>query len=101
MAKSNKKNESPIYRIMKVFDCQWDPGMPKDVKEGFFRIFKGRGNDIFVEYAINNERFDPEDEDSEWAQDKKRLDAWLLSNGAESPKDEDSEGEEVLIKHWW
>lgn len=88
------------FKIMKVFDCQCNPGMPRDVKEGFFRIFKGWAcNDVIVKYGIHDERF--KDENSEWAKDKKRLDAWLIENGAEGPKDENSEGETVLIKHWW
>jgi|WetSurMetagenome_2_1015567.scaffolds.fasta_scaffold615964_2 hypothetical protein len=88
------------YKMMKVFDCQWNPGMPKDVKESFFRIFEdNRSNDVVVEYTIHGENF--EDEDDEWAQDHKKLDAWLIENGAMPAPHDDEEGETVLIKHWW
>lgn len=90
-----------IYRTMKVFDCQWDPGMPEDVKEAFFKIFDRTSNDVFVEWQIANEKFSAADENSEWAQRKKLLDTWLITNGADGPKNDDSSGETVLIKHWW
>jgi hypothetical protein len=104
-----KKSKGIIYRTMKVFDCQWDPGMPEDVKDAFFKIFDEAGNDVYVEYEIANERFSTAekpipglaDENSEWALRKKLLDDWLIANGAEGPKSDDSSGETVLIKHWW
>lgn len=95
------------FSLMKVFDCQ---DMSKELKESFFRIFERKGhNDIIVNYTISNERFkytasdgtEVDIEDSEWALDKKALDAWLIANGANAPITDDSEGEEVLIKHWW
>lgn len=87
---------------MKVFDCQWNPGMPEDVKESFFRIFRERciSNDVLVEHSVNDEVFLPEDEETEWCQDKKRLNAWLIENGAD-PGGPGVSGETVLIKHWW
>ena len=105
----SKKTKKPIYRTMKVFDCQWDPGMPDDVKDAFFEIYEHAGTDVFVEHEIANERFSTAenpiaglaDENSEWAQRKILLDKWLIENGAEGPKDDDSSGETVLIKHWW
>lgn len=86
------------YRLMKVFDCQWDPGMPEDVKEAFFSFYEC-GNDVWVKWTIQDEIF--KDENSEWALKKKKVDAWLIKNGAEPAKDENSKGETVLIKHWW
>lgn len=92
---------NPIYKTMKVFDSQWNPGMPEDVKRGFFRIFMDRAhNDVFVEYSINGEVFSPEDEKTEWCQDKIRLDAWLVENGAD-PGGPGVSGETAIIKHWW
>lgn len=82
------------YKTRKVFDCQWDPGMPDDVMRSFRRIFEGTPNDVVVEYTVNGEVFSKKDENSEWAQDKRKLDAWLIKNGAKNLED-------VLIKHWW
>jgi len=94
------------FQLMKVFDCQ---DMPGKIKESFFRIFDDQGNDVYVTYQIAGERFkytlpngvEVDEEDSEWAKDKKVLDAWLIKNGASAPKSKDSSGEEVLINHWW
>ncbi len=90
-----------IYKIMKVFDCQWNPGMPKDVKKAFFDVCKSRnyGNDVWISWTINDEAFD--DEDSEWAKNKRKVDSWLIENGAEPAINKNTEGETVLIKHWW
>jgi hypothetical protein len=93
-----RKAKKPVYRTMKVFDCQWNPGMPDDVKEAFFSFYEV-SNDVCVEWTVQGERF--EDENSEWALNKKKVDAWLIKHGAKPAKDEDSEGETVLIKHWW
>jgi hypothetical protein len=97
-------DKKPGYKLMKVFDSQWnDPVMPDDVKDGFFRLYRDRhiSNDVLVEYSIHDEVYEPGDENSQHAEDKNRLDAWLIKNGAEPPPDNDSEGETVLIKHWW
>lgn len=96
-----------IYKTMKVFDCQWDPGMPDDVKKAFFSFYEC-GNDVFVEWTIQDERFSTKenpipglaDENSEHALNKKKVDAWLIAHGAK-PGKIDHEGETVLIKHWW
>ncbi len=90
----SKKN----YEVMKVFDCQWDPGMPDDVKEAFFSFYEC-GNDTYVQWSIHDEKF--EDENSKRALNKKKVDAWLIANGANPPPHDDEEGETVLIKHWW
>lgn len=80
--------------MMKVFDCQH--GMPNDVKTALFNIFDCAGNDVYVDYTIA---------DSIWEEDEghdyKLLDKWLIENGAEGPANDKSEGETVLIKHWW
>lgn len=99
------------FKKMKVFDCQWDPGMPDDVKEAFFSFYRDSNvyNDVFVEWTIQDERFSTKekpdrnlhDENSEHALNKKKVDAWLIEHGAKAAKDDDSEGETVLIKHWW
>lgn len=77
-----------IFEIMKVFDCQ---DMPRDLRREFFRLWDSKGNDVFVEWTLG----DSDDDVS------KRIDEWLIANGAESAKDESSEGETVLIKYWW
>lgn len=86
---------------MKVFDCQWNPGMPSDVYDAFRRIFEGTQNDVIVGYTVQDERFEKGEEESEWAQDKNKLDAWLIANGAQAAPSDDDSGEDVLIKHWW
>lgn len=101
-------DEKPVYEVMKVFDCQWNPGMPDDVKDAFFSFYEC-GNDVIVPWTIQGERFSTKEnpipglaeEDSEWALNKKKVDDWLIAHGAEAAKDNDSEGETVLIKHWW
>lgn len=84
----------PIYKMMKVFDCQWDPGMPDDVKKAFFDSqFDTCCNDVYVAWDVElgDSDYDSPDE----IQSKRRLvDQWLIDNGANS-------GETVLIKHWW
>ena len=95
------------YKTMKVFDCQCEE-MPEDVQEAFFSFYEC-GNDVIVEWTIANEVFSTKekpidrgaDENSEWALNKKKVDQWLIDNGAKGPKDKHSEGETVLIKHWW
>lgn len=102
------KRKKSTYKMMKVFDCQWDPGMPEDVKEAFFEFYEC-GNDVYVIWTIQDERFSTKenpipglaDEDSEWALKKKKVETWLIAHGAEPAKDEHSSGETVLIKHWW
>jgi hypothetical protein len=93
-------SEKKAFKRMKVFDCQWDPGMPDDVKEAFFSFFEC-GNDVIVSWTVHDERFSPEDENTEWFIKKKKVNDWLVEHGAKPAKDEDSEGETVLIKHWW
>lgn len=96
------------FKVMKVFDCQWGPGMPQDVKDAFFSFYEC-GNDVFVEWTIADEKFSTAenpvpgltDENDEWALKKKKVDAWLIENGAEGSPCPDHEGETVLIKHWW
>ncbi len=96
------------FKTMKVFDCQWDPGMPEDVKKAFFSFYEC-GNDVFVTWTVHDERFStkesPErylaDENSEHAQNKMKVDNWLIQHGANPAKNKGSEGETVLIKHWW
>ena len=100
--KSNPEIKKPIYQVMKVFGCQWDPGMPEDVKRSFFRIFDTcPGNDVFVSYEIGDTKISEEDKKCQWAQDIIRLDKWLTDNGAKGPIDDHHSGETVLIKHWW
>lgn len=89
--------EKPIYKVMKVFDCQWDPGMPKDVKKAFFDLNEC-GNNVYVRWQIASDIYE---EGDEWSIKRKLVDDWLIANGAEGPKDEHSSGETVLIKHWW
>ena len=82
---------------MKVFDCQWDPGMPEDVKKAFFSFYEC-GNDTYVEWIVH-------EDDSTYVEEenlsRRLVDAWLIANGAEDRKEGKYNGETVLIKHWW
>jgi hypothetical protein len=84
------------YKIMKVFDCQFNPGMPDDVKKVFFENCE-KSNDCYVSWQIADSEYD----DSEHSRQLKLIDDWLIENGAVGPKDTNSCGETVLIKHWW
>ena len=91
-----------IYKIMKVFDSQWGPGMPENIKEAFFDIYRDRhtGNDVFVKWIVHED--DTEyDDDSEWNAKRRLVDSWLIANGAGDRKEGAYNGETVLIKHWW
>jgi hypothetical protein len=83
----------PIYEMMKVFDCQWNPGMPPDVQKAFFALHEV-GNDVYVSYDVDGEQYDADDPDNPVDRNRKIVDKWLVENGAE-------DGETVLIKHWW
>ena len=89
------------YTTIKVFDCT---DMPKDVHDAFFNINDDVGNDCYVDYYIQSEVFDPNDDwyNKETHDQILLLDKWLVENGADEPPPiEDDEGEHVLIKHWW
>lgn len=87
------------YKVMKVFDCQWDPGMPEDVKKAFFSFYENVGNECYVSWTINGDRL--YNDNDEFALNRMKVDVWLISNGAEPAKSADEEGETVLIKYWW
>ena len=68
---------------MKQLDVQWgNPKMPDDVKEFFFDS-QDAGNDVWVEYLIGGD------------EEINILDKWLMDNIKAS------QGEKVLLKHWW
>lgn len=94
------KKSKPIYKKMKVFDCQWNPGMPEDIKKIFFELHSDPavGNDVFIEWTIQDSIFDPTDQGDI---KRKKIDDWLIANGAKAAKSDDDSGETVLIKHWW
>ena len=92
-------SEKKAFKTMKVFDCQWEPGMPEDIRRAFFSYYEC-GNDVYVEWTVHEERFEADD-NSEHAVNKKKIDDWLIEHGANPAKNENSEGETVLIKHWW
>lgn len=80
-------------KLMKVFDCQ---DMPDDLRHQFFEKERGglgRGNRCYISWYIAANR-DP-------TLTEQAVDEWLVSQGASGPPNEDSEGEHVLIKHWW
>lgn len=82
------------FELLKVFDCQ---DMPDDVRNAFFAC-SCAGNDVYVNWGIAANILDPDDE---YDMQIKKVDDWLISNGAEGPIDGRPYGEEVLIKHWW
>lgn len=68
--------------MKKTLDVQWGtPKMPDDVRRYFFDMYEC-GNDVWVEYTICDD-------------ERNMLDDWLLANT------DVSEGEEILLKHWW
>ena len=77
------------FKMMKVFDCQFNPGMPADVKEAFFSFYEC-GNDVCVLWTIEKI---PNEDAVELAKEG-MVSNWLIENGA-------CEDETVLIKHWW
>ena len=88
------------YKLMKVFNCQWDPGMPDDVKDAFFSFYEC-GNDVYVTWTVQDDDTGYDDNDPR-SVSRRLVDDWLIDNGAvgrtpESPY----HGETVLIKHWW
>lgn len=95
-------SQEPIFKTMKVFDCQWDPGMPEDVKRAFFDLHSDPrvGNDVFVEWTVHWDDTGYDDDD-EWASKRRLVDAWLIANGAADRAEGKYNGETVLIKHWW
>lgn len=80
------------HRMMKVFDCQ---DMPDDIKEHFWDVYRGvmMGNDCYVDWTINAAK--------DLSEGELAVDGWLIANGAEGPRNEDREGEHVLVRHWW
>lgn len=89
----------PIYKTMKVFDCQWNPGMPEDVRAAFFSFYEC-GNDAYVTWTV--QEGDTEyDSDTESSVNRRLVDKWLIENGAEPRQDGKFNGETVLINHWW
>lgn len=91
---------NPIYKTMKVFDCQRNPGMPDDVKKAFFDIHRDRctSNDVCVEWTVETSGIN--DPGTDYAARYKLVDQWLIDNGAGAGS-ADRCGETVIIKHWW
>lgn len=96
------ESKEKIFKLMKVFDCQWGPGMPEDVKDAFFDLHRDPsvGNDVFVEWTVHEDDADYDD-DNEWAARRRLVDSWLIANGAKDRLESEYNGETVLIKHWW
>lgn len=80
------------YRMMKVFDCQ---DMPEDLRKEFFALWDDRGNDTFVKWGIAESIYESDDDIN------KRIDDWLVENGADAAPGDDDSGECVLISYWW
>jgi hypothetical protein len=96
-----KNDPGKNYQTMKVFDCQWDPGMPKDVKKAFFEITE-TGNDVYVSWTVQADGSYSDDDTDEITKNLKLVDNWLIENGAEGRSEQSPyDGETVLIKHWW
>jgi hypothetical protein len=87
------------YKIMKVFDSQWNPGMPDDVKAAFFSFYEC-GNDVLVYWTVQEDD-SSYDSDDEFSIKRRLVDNWLIKNGAEPRQEGKYNGETVLIKHWW
>lgn len=93
--------DKPIYKVMKVFDCQWDPGMPQEVKDAFFSLHEC-GNDVYVDWEVQWDDRNYFTSQEDWAVKRRLIDDWLMANGATGRTPESPyHGETVLIKHWW
>lgn len=95
-----------VYKIMKVFDCQWDPGMPEDVKKAFFDFAEWghptAHNDVYIKWTVERDYDQYDNPEDEQGQNLRLVDKWLMENGAQGRSElEKYEGETVLIKHWW
>ena len=78
------------YRLMKVFDCI---DMPEKLRREFYDTWDNKGNDSSVEWTIADS-IDPDPI-------TQRIDDWLIQNGAEPAKSEESSGECVIILYRW
>jgi len=89
------------FKTLKVFDCQ---EMPPEVRRMWFDhhhdAMVHTYNGSYLGWTIADEIFD-EETPAEWAQRKTEIDAWLISQGAEAPPNEDESGEEVLVHYHW
>jgi len=100
-----KNDPGKNYQTMKVFDCQWDPGMPEDVRRVFFKLTEV-GNDVYVSWTVQEDGscddIDGDDDFAEYVKNRKIVDTWLIENGAERRSEKSPyNGETVIIKHWW
>jgi hypothetical protein len=74
-----------MYKMRKVFDCQ---DMPDLVIEAFLYCCEGAGNDVVVEWVMENPK------QAATTPEYDKVYNWLIEKGAE-------ENECILIKHWW
>lgn len=92
------------YKIMKVFDCWSEPGMPDNVRSAFFDLHKDPpiGNDVYVEWTVEWDDTGY-NSDNEFATKRRLVDQWLIENGAHGRdlSQDKYNGETVIIKHWW
>jgi hypothetical protein len=92
-----------MFKMMKVFECM---DMPDNIRKILFKLTEHiGGNDCYVMYTIHNEDFSQLDmnkpDNIKWVSDKNALDNWFIENGANSAKDENSEGEDIIVSRWW
>lgn len=76
------------YELLKVFDCY---NMPSDLRDRFFDVHDWLSHDSFVFWTVKENVYD-DDNDFDHL-----MDEWLVSSGAEGPKEEGKSGERVLI----
>lgn len=71
-----------MFNLIKVFDCQ---EMPNDIKKLFFEsINSSYTNNCYIHWYV---KYLEEDNFT-------LIDQWFIEHGA-------SEGEKIIIKHWW
>jgi hypothetical protein len=88
------------FKVRKIFEYQ---DMPPDVRQAW----RDHHNDAMIHtyngsylgWCIHDEVF--EDPTGEWARRKLTIDAWLVSQGANAPLNDDEEGEEVVVCYSW
>lgn len=86
-----KTNEKKFKRT-KVFDCY---DMPKDVKSAFFDCTDDAGNHCYVSWYIGSiEEEDPEDYEKKVLEQYRKVDKWLIEQGAKNK-------EKVIVEHSW
>ncbi len=77
------------FKLIKSFDMQ---SLPKDIKQDMADYCSGYSNGYHVSFHIDEPDFIKNP--NEYGPYVKKINNWLLANGAES-------GEKIYIHYWW